>query len=128
MGALIVDRDERVRRHLIGLTAGGMGVSDLEVGLLVASQSQPSVIFLGVRFDGPWRTGVDVIPEFRAASPDSLIVIISTLPNEYEEQRARELGAGAYFFVGDLVISGEVSEARPRRATEPQSHRRLALA
>ncbi len=51
--------------------------SDAESGLQIVTEQQPDLVLLDLSMPG--RSGLDVLPELRAASPEATIVVLSSL-------------------------------------------------
>lgn len=111
---LIVDDNDLFRRALVrGLR--GVGVSSLNDGLVMAERIQPDIIFLDVRFDGPWKSGIDAIKDFVRVTPKSKIVVMTSFTTEYDRERALQAGAAFYFDKNDQrLISISASNAARR--------------
>jgi len=81
----------------------------IAAGLLLANKISPTHIFLDVRFDGPWETGIDAIPKFLGLCPEAKVVVMTAYPNEYERRLALEAGAYAYVEKPGLLRARDVS-------------------
>lgn len=61
----------------------------------MAETHQPDVIVLDVQM--PVMGGLDALPEIRRVSPDSRVIVLSSMDGHEVSPRAIELGASAYF-------------------------------
>lgn len=109
---LLVDDDTDIR-HLIGLylTRGGLFEVVGEAGdgieaVEVAGQLEPDVVVLDVMM--PRLSGHEAIPDVLAASPRSMIVMLSALASH--EQEAPALNAGAFAYVEKTSITLDFAE------------------
>ena len=85
---LTVALRESGRFEVVGQAADGAG------GVELAARLEPDLILLDVAMPG--EGGLDVLPELRAASPASAVVVMSGYPREDLENRAVGRGAAAY--------------------------------
>ncbi len=99
---LLVDDDKFVRNLLRdAITESGLEVRLLEAedgqeGLEVARRERPAVMLLDLLM--PRRSGLEVLNAVREASPDTRVLIISSMDAEPVVEQA--LAAGAVGFVG----------------------------
>ena len=61
----------------------------------MAEAHQPDVIVLDVQM--PIMGGLDALPEIRRVSPESRVIVLSSMDGSEVSPRAIELGASAYF-------------------------------
>lgn len=97
---LVVD-DLPDHRVAAGLTAQADGrftvvgeAADGEAAVAAAQRLQPDVVVLDELLPG--RTGLEVLPDLRAASPQSVIVLFSAADRTSVEGQARAAGPDAY--------------------------------
>jgi len=117
---LVIDDDAGFNRLFRAFCACEQVLSaeSLDAGIAIAAKSSPAYIFLDVRFDGPWRTGIDAIAQLRAVAPAAKIIVMTSCPNAYDKSRAEAAGASAYVEKTGLARSNGVSESlRAVRAT-----------
>lgn len=107
-GFLVIDDDSNFCRLFKKLCVGESVTTTtcLEHGLATAALSRPEYVFLDVRFDALWRTGLDALAELRAATPESKIIVMTSLANAYDRERALAGGAYAYCRKTDLASAG----------------------
>lgn len=123
---LVVDDDENFNRAFLRMCSGETVVSAVSIkdGLAMAEALDPDCIFLDVRFDGPWKTGIDAIPEFLAVAPKARIVVMSSSPNDHDQRTAIARGAACYCIKTDLVrlngVSSVLQAARVSGRRAPQ--------
>jgi DNA-binding NarL/FixJ family response regulator len=129
---LVVDDDDAFIRIFTKLCAGTVTVAaatTIDSGIALAREVSPSYVFLDVRFDGPWRTGIDAIAEMRAAAPSARVVVMTSLVNEYDRERALALGASAYVLKSELMTTNGAAYAlRAIRLADRQAPRRSSAA
>lgn len=110
---LLVDDDAFVRRLLRdALTESGLEctlieASDGEEALEVAIRERPQVVLLDLFM--PRRSGLDVLQGLKVASPESRVVIISSMDSETVVEQA--LAAGAVGFIGKPFHPLEIASA-----------------
>ena len=99
---LLVD-DDRFVRHLLkdaihesGLDVRLLEASDGQEGLEVAAREHPSVMLLDLFM--PRRSGLEVLAAIKESSPDTRVLIISSMDAEPVVEQA--MSAGAVGFVG----------------------------
>lgn len=109
---LLVDDDDDIR-HLIGLYLGRGDLfevvaeaSDGIEAIELAGEHQPDVVVLDVMM--PRMSGQEAIPEVLAASPGSMIVMLSALAADGQEAPA--LNAGAFAYVEKTSITLDFAE------------------
>lgn len=94
---LIVDDHELVRQGLSALLASDpvfrvIGTADrLAVGLRLAAEQRPDVLLLDIAM--PDGSGLDALPNFRSASEDTAILMLSMYDEPEIAQRALQLGS-----------------------------------
>jgi DNA-binding NarL/FixJ family response regulator len=99
-GVLLVD-DVADLRFMLRLNLEGSGrfkvlaegANGLE-GVELARLHRPDLVLLDIAM--PIKDGLDALPEIRAASPDSRVVILSSFGEQRFGERAMQLGANAY--------------------------------
>lgn len=102
---MVVDDDDAFVRHLSKFVEHYCGLavvetcSNAEAALERVSDCRPLVILLDVYMSG--MTGLQAIQPLKAASPHSIIIVVSSMPAEYG-QKARELGAHGYVEKGRI--------------------------
>ena len=89
---------------------------DGRTGLEVIARLQPDVVLLDLSMPG--IDGLEAIPEIRARSPDSAIVVFSGFSASRMREPALDLGATSYVEKGEAFdqLSVAVREAVGRRA------------
>jgi two-component system chemotaxis response regulator CheY len=108
---LLVDDDRFVRRLLrdmladTGLPMRVLEAADGEEALALVASEQPALVFLDLFM--PLRNGLDLLPDLRAASPRTRVVVISA--NQEDPLVARALAAGASGFVGKPFQPEEIT-------------------
>jgi two-component system, chemotaxis family, chemotaxis protein CheY len=116
---LVVDDDAFVRRVLkdtlqeSGLEFRLLEACDGEEGLEVATRERPSVVLLDLLM--PRRNGLEVLTALSEASPESRVVVISSMDADPIVEQA--LAAGAVGFVVKPFHPAEVANV-VRRALE----------
>jgi two-component system chemotaxis response regulator CheY len=99
---LLVDDDKFVRNLLRdAITESGLEVrlleaADGEEGLEIASRERPALVLLDLFM--PRRSGLEVLTAIREASPETRVLIVSSMDAEPVVEQA--LAAGAVGFVG----------------------------
>jgi DNA-binding NarL/FixJ family response regulator len=132
---LLVDDRDSVR-EVLRLYADGRGLTvvgeaaDGDAALAAAQRHRPHAIILDEEMPG--RHGSDILPELRAELPDAVIVLYSSGRRAGVQDRARAMGADAYFdkrvsprevigaVIDILEAAGPRLERFPRRP--PQLH------
>lgn len=126
---LIVDDNELMRSALRRyFRRHGFEVFDccaLDDAIRVATTVQPDLVLLDVRFEGPFRTGIDTVGDFIEAAPRCQVVVMTGLPNDYDERRALDAGALAYVMKNEVEIALATSFARDT-TLEARRERRAA--
>lgn len=103
----------------------------IDDGIALAADLLPAYVFLDVRFDCPWRTGIDVIGDVLAVAPSTRVVVMTSAVNEYDRRRALAAGAYAYCHKGDLLKTSDATFAlrsvpgASRRAPPPSASQPL---
>lgn len=125
---LLVDDDPSFGRLFERVCAGQRVVlaCNLEDGVRLAAALDPEYVFLDVRFEGPFRTGIDAIAEVKKAAPFTKVVIVTAAPNDYDHDRAIAAGAVAYCDKRSLVTDGGLVPRELERATLRAARRRLS--
>jgi CheY-like chemotaxis protein len=95
---LIVD-DSSDQRHLLRVICEHRGAkvdeaSDGKTAIEIAHELQPDLVVLDLVM--PVMGGLDALPHIREVSPNSRIVILSSLPREKMEEHTRAQGAVGY--------------------------------
>ncbi len=99
---LLVDDDRFVRRllrdaiHESGLDVRLLEAADGQEGLELAAREQPAVMLLDLFM--PRRSGLEVLEALKDSSPDTRVLIISSMDVEPMVEQA--ISAGAVGFVG----------------------------
>jgi len=99
--------------------------SNLDDGIERAREIQPEVLLLDVRFEGPWRTGIDAIGDFRQVAPSCQIIVMTALPNAYDEALATAAGAVAYVAKDVASVSLLTLAARGSSSTSIRARRSI---
>lgn len=94
---------------------------------VVTDQQRPDLVILDLKM--PKVDGISALPQIRAAAPNAVVVIVSTLPREHLANRA--VNAGAHAFIGKSmsprrlleILLKTIDEAQPgdRAGTAPPS-------
>ncbi|CAM3378750.1 response regulator [Rhodothermus bifroesti] len=71
-------------------------------GVALCQTLQPQVVLLDLSMPG--QSGLDVLPELRAAAPKALIIVLTSHDSAWYQEEARSRGANAF------VSKNEVSE------------------
>jgi DNA-binding NarL/FixJ family response regulator len=121
---VLVD-DSADLRELLAAALEGSGrfevvgsAADGATGVAMASASSPDLVLLDLGMRGQGGGGLEVLPRVRAASPSSMVVVMSGYPRQDMERRVRGLGAAGYVekgmslreFVGQVVAAAGVLE------------------
>ena len=110
---LLVDDDRFVRSllkdaiHASGLEVRLLEASDGQEGLEVAARELPAVMLLDLFM--PRRSGLEVLEAIKDSSPDTRVLIISSMDVEPVVRQA--LSAGAVGFVGKPFHPLEIAQA-----------------
>ena len=110
---LLVDDDNFVRRILkdtlaeTGIELRLLEASDGEEGLAIAAREKPALMFLDLFM--PRRSGLEVLAAMKQASPNTRVLIISSMDAEPVVEQA--LAAGAVGFVGKPFHPLEIAAA-----------------
>ncbi len=106
MTVLIVDESPLARNYLQRFIKEGETRTSASIrdGIVDAAAWQPSVILLDVFFAKEPRTGIDAIPDFRAASSRSEIIVFSSVYEKAHELAAIKMGAFSYCEKGDEAV------------------------
>lgn len=103
---MVVDDDELFRRHVTQFVEQFCRLrvvdeaASAEEALERVGRVRPAVILLDVSMGG--MSGLDAIDELKSASPGSVIIVVSSMPQEYAE-RAVALGADGYVVKSRIV-------------------------
>jgi DNA-binding NarL/FixJ family response regulator len=62
--------------------------------LALVERHQPDLVVLDLMM--PFKSGLDVLPSIRSQYPDTTVVVVSAMPADDAEQRAKALGAAAF--------------------------------
>jgi DNA-binding NarL/FixJ family response regulator len=134
---LLVDDRDSVR-EVLRLYADGRGLTvvgeaaDGDTALAAAQRHRPHAIILDEEMPG--RHGSDILPELRAELPDAVIVLYSSGRRAGVQDRARAMGADAYFdkrvsprevigaVIDILEAAGPAPRALPAQAAAASSH------
>ena len=95
----MVDDEEGIRRSVAGMLSDeGFDTTPARDGeealASIASEGLPDLVLLDIAM--PVKDGLDALPEIRAASPGSRVVILSSFGEQRFGERAMQLGATAY--------------------------------
>lgn len=113
MTTLIVDDDAVFRTRLQKVLDGETRTAaSTEEGVREAGSWQPSVVLLDNRFDGDERSGIDLIPDFKAVCPRAKIVIMSSYLSVEEERQAVQQGAFTCAKTNVRLLRAVASRAR----------------
>lgn len=110
---LLVDDDRFVRNLLkdaiaqSGLEVRLLEASDGQEGLEVAARERPAVMLLDLFM--PRRSGLEVLAVIKHSSPDTRVLIISSMDVQPVVEQA--LSAGAVGFVGKPFHPQEIAQA-----------------
>jgi two-component system chemotaxis response regulator CheY len=110
---LLVDDDTFVRRILkdvlaeTGLELRLLEASDGQEGLEVAAREKPALMFLDLFM--PRRSGLEVLGAIKEVSPNTRVLVISSMDAEPVVEQA--LAAGAVGFVGKPFHPLEIAAA-----------------
>jgi len=129
-GILLLVDDDRDFCRLFERNCPGQRVivaHDIDHGIRLAASLYPEYVFLDVRFDSPFRTGLDAIGDIKKESPFTKVVIVTAAANEYDRDRALRAGAHAYCDKTGLV-SGDGSARRELERAVLQARRRRPAA
>ncbi|MBV9217762.1 MAG: sigma-54-dependent Fis family transcriptional regulator [Acidobacteria bacterium] len=120
---LIVDDDRFVRmalrEALLSWEYSVVEAADLKTGRKVFADEEPTIVLLDI--DLPDGSGLDILPEFKAARPETVVVMITgsvDVPNTIAALRG-----GAHDFIGKPVRPEEL-RVTLRNAGEVQTLRR----
>jgi DNA-binding NarL/FixJ family response regulator len=125
IGVLICD-DAKAMRTLLGFVIDARPnlrvvgeAADGNAAIREATRLQPNVILLDLAM--PVRTGLDALPELRAAVPDARIIVLSGFAAGLAADQALKLGAARYLEKGTdpetiLETIEQVVAARPETA------------
>ena len=83
---VVLEREERIR--VIAEATGGMEA------VRIAAREQPDAILLDL--DMPDVSGVEALPILLEVSPDSVVIVLSSLPEEEVASQVVALGARTY--------------------------------
>jgi len=128
---LVVDDEQDIRDLLLlwlrddPRCAGVSEAEDLETAVKLVAETRPDAVLLDF-FLGK-RVCVEMLPEMRAAAPQSLIVVYTASRRAAEAAGALAAGADAIVEKGsvsvdgviELVLSDELEERRRYRAESP---------
>ena len=84
---LRLNLEESGRFRIVAEAANGLE------GVELAREHQPDLVLLDIAM--PVRDGIEALPDIRAASPDSRVVVLSGFGEQRYGPRALELGASA---------------------------------
>lgn len=110
------DADVRLLVQMVLEQAGGEVVGDAataDAGVELVAQVRPDVVVLD--WEMPGRTGVEAIPELRAAAPDASIVMFSSHPSSIGAAPVLEAGADAYVDKSEVTALERFVSVRGRR-------------
>lgn len=127
---LVIDDDPNFNKLFKKFCANErvVAVETIDEGIASAADLLPAYVFLDVRFDCPWRTGIDVIGDVLAVAPRTRVVVMSSTANDYDRRRAMAAGAFAYCQKTDLLKSTDaVSALRSVPAVNRRALRSLSL-
>ncbi|MBZ4330476.1 response regulator [Corallococcus interemptor] len=110
---LLVDDDSFVRRILkdviadTGIDLRLLEAADGEEGLALAQKEQPAVMFLDLFM--PKKSGLEVLGAIKSVSPETRVLVISSMDAEPVVEQA--IAAGAMGFVGKPFHPLEIAAA-----------------
>ncbi|MFP5327839.1 MAG: response regulator transcription factor, partial [Acidimicrobiia bacterium] len=83
---------------------------------VVTDQQRPDLVILDLKM--PKVDGISALPQIRAAAPNAVVVIVSTLPREHLANRA--VNAGAHAFIGKSMSPRRLLEILLKTIDEAQ--------